>query len=232
LQAQNAVGMARQIGTVGDQDQGLAEPAYQLVQQFRHPVAGGRIQVAGGFVGQNQVRLVNQGAGHGDPLLLPAGQRVGETVPITGQIDGREHVRHGAVSRAAPPPQQLQRQAQVFRHRQGGQQVEELEHEADVPAAQQRAFPFAEGGDVDAAHLEAAGLGAVDAADQVEQGGFARAAAAHQRHRLAGGDFQRGIRQHVVPAARFGIAVAYALQAHHGLSAVHPAAPGRPGRCS
>ena len=44
-----------------------------------------RVQVAGGFVGQNDGRLVDQGAGDGHPLLLAAGKLVGMMVDAVGQ---------------------------------------------------------------------------------------------------------------------------------------------------
>ncbi len=44
----------------------------QVVQGLEHRLAGGGIEVAGRLVGQQQARLVGQGAGDGDALLLPA----------------------------------------------------------------------------------------------------------------------------------------------------------------
>ena len=44
-----------------------------LVSRSRIAGGGLRVQVAGGLVGQQQVRGVDQGAGDGDPLLFAAG---------------------------------------------------------------------------------------------------------------------------------------------------------------
>ena len=45
-----------------------------LRQQFHHGVAGVGVEGGGRLVAHQQLRLVDQGAGDGDALLLPAGQ--------------------------------------------------------------------------------------------------------------------------------------------------------------
>ena len=46
----------------------------QVEQALEHRARGGGVEVAGRLVGQQQARLVGQGAGDGDALLLAAGQ--------------------------------------------------------------------------------------------------------------------------------------------------------------
>ena len=70
-----APGMARDVGLVGDENDGVAS----LIKAFeqRHDLfAGLGIEVAGWLVGQDDRRIVDQRAGDCDPLALPAGEFV------------------------------------------------------------------------------------------------------------------------------------------------------------
>ncbi len=58
------------------QHQGGAVLVAQPEQHVVDPLAGVRVQVAGGFVGKQHLRGVGEGAGDGDPLLLAAGELV------------------------------------------------------------------------------------------------------------------------------------------------------------
>ena len=58
---------------VSDDDEAVATPGVELEQQVDDLVAGGVVEVAGGFVSEEKRGVVAQGAGDGDPLLLAAG---------------------------------------------------------------------------------------------------------------------------------------------------------------
>jgi len=70
------------------------------------------------------------------------------------------------------------------------EQVERLEHEADVLVAQLRALRIACLQRVEAEHLDLARIGHVEAADDVEQGRLARPGLADQGHQLARHDIE------------------------------------------
>jgi hypothetical protein len=57
---------------VGDHDYGLAQLVHRPAQESQHPGRGVRVEVAGGLVGKNKVRLAYQRSGAGNPLLLAA----------------------------------------------------------------------------------------------------------------------------------------------------------------
>ena len=68
------VGGGGDPGIVGDDDQGL--PGFmEGVEQPEHLQGGLAVEVAGGFVGQDDERVVGQGTGDRDPLALAPGQR-------------------------------------------------------------------------------------------------------------------------------------------------------------
>ena len=64
----------RGLRVVGDHDHRLVELVDRLAQQAEHLLGGVRVQVAGRLVGEHHRRAVHQRAGHGDALLLAAGE--------------------------------------------------------------------------------------------------------------------------------------------------------------
>ena len=76
-----------------------------VVNQFQHLLAGAGIEVAGGFVGQDHERIVDQRAGDGHALLLAAGELVGPVVQAVAQPDRvRPASRSGRGRREGPCP--------------------------------------------------------------------------------------------------------------------------------
>ena len=59
---------------MGDQHQRGPPLLVEVEQQVADALAGAAVQIAGGFVGEQQAGLGGEGAGNGDPLLLAAGQ--------------------------------------------------------------------------------------------------------------------------------------------------------------
>jgi hypothetical protein len=57
----------------------------EVVQEVHDAGAGPGVEVAGRFVGQQERRLPDDGAGHRHPLALPTGQVVGVVSQPVGQ---------------------------------------------------------------------------------------------------------------------------------------------------
>ena len=85
----------------------------------------------------------------------------------------------------APPADEQQRQLDVLDRGQRRQQVEELEHEADLAAAQARELGLAQLVDALAVEPDLAGRRAIEAGEEVEQRRLAAPARAHDRDELA-----------------------------------------------
>ena len=83
-----------------------------------------------------------------------------------------------------------QRQLDVLQRRGAGQQVEALEDEAEVAAAQPRPLVARQASTCAPWNRYCAGGGRVEAAEDVHHGRFARAARPHDGHELAGGDVE------------------------------------------
>jgi hypothetical protein len=96
-----AFGVAGDVEFVRDHDEGdalVVEPAEGI-----HDLdAGAGVEVAGRFVGQDEGRLHDEGTGDGDPLLLAAGELVGEVIGAVAEPDQFEGAFHpGALFFAA-----------------------------------------------------------------------------------------------------------------------------------
>jgi hypothetical protein len=68
---------------VGDHHDGLSHLAHRGAEERQDRGAAARVQVAGGLVGEDDVRPARQAPGAGDPLLLAAGQ-LGRPVSQSG----------------------------------------------------------------------------------------------------------------------------------------------------
>ena len=85
-QSDNALGLTSNVHVVGDDDQGHAL-LVQRLKKRHHLFAGLGVEGAGRLVGQKDARVVDQGAGNGDPLLLTAGQFIRPVVGAVAQAD-------------------------------------------------------------------------------------------------------------------------------------------------
>ena len=152
----------------------------------------------------------------GHTLLLAAGELVGIGRKPIAEPDAVEQ-RLGARARIAGRAVQLQRQRDIFEHRQRRDEIEELKDDADVAAAEERALLLAERGQVEHAAVlaedHAAAAGRIDAGDEVEQRALAAARLAKQADKLAGVELAVQRVEHGAAGAPFAIDLGQPLQA-------------------
>ena len=153
---------------------GAAVARGEAAQELEHLMAGLGVEIAGGLVGEQQLRVVHERAGDRQPLLLAARELPG--APPGGLLEAElrdqpARSRRCAVAVGAEP----RGQQHVLLARQLRDQVEELEHEAHVPAAQLGEPPLFLPLEPIAGELDAPGVGRVESAQQVQQRGLAAA---------------------------------------------------------
>ena len=180
---------------MGDEDDG-APVVGGAAQERQHGGARLGVEVARRLVGQDQLGLVHERAGHRQALLLAAAELVGHPRRRRRSSPRRSmsaRPRAGRVRRAA---RQARGEQDVLLARQLGHEVVGLEDEADVVAA--HAGQLALGAPVQAAadDLDGAGLGPVERAEQVQQRRLARARAPDDGHELAGARLDGGAVEH------------------------------------
>ena len=146
------------------------------------------VERAGGLVGEDDVGAVDEGPGHGDPLLLATGQLGGPVAQPVAEVELRDHGRHPRRSGVAAG--EIGGQGDVLLGGEGGQQVERLEDEPEPVPTQDRALPVREGGQVGVADEHLPRGQRVQAGQAVHQGRLARARRTHDRGELAGGQVE------------------------------------------
>ena len=75
------------VGVVRDHDDRLVELFVQAIQQFQNFMGTGGIEIAGGFVSQDQVRVGDQSASQRNALFLTAGKLAGEMMDALAKPD-------------------------------------------------------------------------------------------------------------------------------------------------
>src|SRR5262245_44633600 len=205
-QGQQAVRVDRRLRSVGDHHHGLLELVDGLPKQAQYVLGRLRIQVAGRLVGKDDGGTRDQRAGHGDPLLLAAGELGRQVVAAVLQPDRREQLIEPLLVRL--PAGNRQRQDQVLLGRQDGQQVEELEDEAELVAAQLRQVSVVELGDVGPVDQDPATGRAIEPGEHMEQGGLPRAGRAHDRREAVALELHAHVTQRVDRGVTFPVAPA------------------------
>ena len=88
------VGVGRAVWIVRDHDDGLPELGDGALEEAQHLLGRVGVEVAGGFVGEDQVGTVDQGPGTGTALLLatrqltrPMGQAIGDSELIDQVVE-------------------------------------------------------------------------------------------------------------------------------------------------
>ena len=137
---------------------------------------------------------MDEGADHGDALAFASGEAAGQVVRSGTQPDPFEE-RHGAcdgglVGARLPGEEGDQ---DVFQHRAMGKKVMGLEDEADAFAAKGGEGVVVEPGEAVAFEEDLAGVGAVEGADDVEEGALAGAGGSDDGDGLALADEEGGV---------------------------------------
>ena len=166
-------------------EKGSALGAVNLAQQLKHLLRGLGIQVARGLIGQHQQRVVHQRPRNRHPLLHAAGKLGRFLVQRTRQPHGgQQFARTLAVTGADHAVGHQGWQRHILQRAEGGQQMVELKHKAQLLAAQQGQLLIAELAGFHPLQLVAATAHALQQPQNVEQGTLARARRPHQRDEL------------------------------------------------
>ena len=183
-QTDDAVGiLLRQFGVVSDHDHKAV--FCHILQQLHDLDARLAVQCAGGFVGQQDVGVVDEGAGDGHALHLATRHLGGTLVELVPEAHLPQRLGGTAAALSARHARDGQGQFDVGEDGLVGDEVIALEHEADGVVAVGVPVPVGVAAGGDAVDDELAVVVAVEAADDVEQRGLARAAGAEDGDEFA-----------------------------------------------
>ena len=189
LDFDDAVGVFGDVAVVGNEDDGVAF-GVQFAEDFHDFFATVAVKRAGGFVGEDDLSAVHERTGDGDALLLAAGELARFVFGAFAEAEAGEQ-RFGTFFPCFAVRTGVDGgDGDVFPGFEVGKQVVALEDEADVFASERGAFLRAEVGGVFAVDVILASTGAVEAAEDVHQGGFARPRLADDGDHFPRFDFQ------------------------------------------
>ena len=163
----------------------------EVGEQVHHLAAVRGVEVTRRLVGKDELGVGDDGTGDGHTLLLTTAQLLREVVLAVLDGHARHDVFHALAALGGGDVHVAQRQLDVFKHVQLVDEVEALEHEADVALAELGAVLFLEAAHLLAEQFILAVGGVVQEAEDVEQGRLAAARGAHDGDELAVVDFER-----------------------------------------
>src|SRR5450759_3828468 len=175
------VGVRRGPGVVGGQDRGLPLVDAARPDQLEDIIPGVEVEVAGGLVGDDDGRLVEEGTGNRHALLLATRDLLGTVALEVAQVEVAHQVGdaiHGSRTLSGD----AQWQGDVLGRGQVGDQVEELEDEADLLPAEDRPAALIHGRDVVALDQHPPGIRRFEAGEQVQERALAAAGPVSYTH--------------------------------------------------
>src|SRR5882757_10074421 len=161
---------------------------------------------------------MHERAGNRHPLLLPTGQRIYEAASAITEADFLQPCHATFARFRSAHTIELENQPDVFLHVQGRNQVEELVNESDVLAPVQSQGRLFQSRDIEALDPHCPAIGTVNAADEIEECGFSRAAAADDSNHLAAGKLRIGPVENPMLALALAKAATQLLNAQHCFS--------------
>lgn len=155
------------------------------------------------LVGENHVGLIHQRPRHGHTLLLATAQLVGLVLRTVLKSHKLEEFEGALTEFAMGAAGNHSRNHDVFERREFGEELVELKDESDVLVAEVGQFATVKRQHVGAVDKEAAGVGLVERADDLEQRGFACAARPYDADNFAFLDVEVDALEHFKRAEGF-----------------------------
>jgi hypothetical protein len=126
-----AIGGGGNFGAVSDEDDGGFLLAGEPGDEFNDGGAGGGVEVARRFIGEENGGLMNEAAGEGGALKLAAGELVGSMMGSVGQSDGGQQFLGTLAGLSVDSARKKEGEKNVFLDGQRGEEVEKLENKSD-----------------------------------------------------------------------------------------------------
>ena len=171
------------VAFMGDEDEGELFFFPQLEEEVEDGAGVFFIEVAGGFIAEEEVRGVHESASDGDALAFAAGKLAGLVAEAFGKADAGEQ-RSSAFPEFDAPAQVFRPRAQhgweqdVFKCGQFIDEMVSLEDEAEIAVSDGGALAFLQSSEVPPAAGDFAEVGHVDKAEDMEERALAGAAGA------------------------------------------------------
>ena len=206
---QHAAHALREIGGVRDHDERDTLRAIQLHEQIGEPRGVHAVERAGGFVGEQQFRLIDERPRHRRALPFPTRKLRGPMRKPVRKPDRREQFLRALAGLRGRARLRERGHEHVFEDRALWEQVMKLEDEADRFIAKRGERLFIEPGDVASGHFHRPAIHSIQRADDIQQRAFSTAGRADDGDALTRADLQIQIAQHIDFIATIWRAVAF-----------------------
>src|SRR5262245_14374644 len=197
LQMEDGARAVRGERVVGDHQRGLSVIPHEAVEQIQDLIGALAVEVAGGLVAEQKGRIGDDRPRDPDPLLLPARELARIVTHAVAQADDLQSRLDVTPALRLRQAGKQERELHVLERGEHGNQVVHLEDEPDVARAPRGQLAGGHVRQLVTRDGDTAGRGHVEAAEQIEQGGLAGAARAHECHEVAGVDVEVQSLQHV-----------------------------------
>jgi hypothetical protein len=181
---------ARHRGIMRDDDDGAPFLPIEMVEQVEHFLTRVRVQVAGRLVGLDDARIVRQGTGDGDALLLSTGKLGGFVCHAVAQSNTFQQRLRARPSRRRGNAVENHGELYVLECRHRRDQVKSLEDKADFLSPVGCQIVLIQLRDVTSANPDFALGGTIQSAKQIEQRGLSRPRRPHHCQKIASIDLQ------------------------------------------
>lgn len=181
------------MGNLDDGGAGFVEP----FEELHDLVALCGVEITGGFIGENEFGILNDGTGDADKLLLTAGELVGEEILFGDDVEAVESVANKAGAFFLRNVFVGERNFKIFVDSEVVDQVIRLEDETDVVFVEFVALfgvHFVYGL---IKEVVFAAPGGIEHADDAEERGLPRPGGTHEGDEFAGLDFERDAAENV-----------------------------------
>ncbi len=116
---------------MGGDEGGDVFAAHHAQQFAEHDVGGRDIEIAGGFIGQQEFGRVGHGAGDGDALAFAAGELAGQMIGAAGKAEGFEQFQAARFGGFVGNARDQLRNGNIFERGEFGEQMVRLVDETD-----------------------------------------------------------------------------------------------------
>lgn len=169
---------------MGDEDECGAGFTIETEKHFNDRLAGFRVEVAGGFIGKEDLRPMDKGAGERDALLFAAGKLEWVMIEAVAETNLRQQVFGVLLSTRFTT--EFERDEHVFDGGEGGDELETLKHEANEAIAKGGAGVVAESFKSLTIKKNGAGGGVVKPGAKAKKRGFSATRRAYDRAGVTG----------------------------------------------
>ena len=190
-EAHHDVGERRCFGAVCGHQSCDFQFARETHQKIEDDVAGHGVEIPCRLIRKKNGGRLDESAGDANALHLPAGELVGKTVAQSIEFDPSE-LFAGSGTRIGLSGEK-QRQLDIFKNSERVQKLKRLENETDFFAAEPCEAGVVQSGRLDAVEEYPAGGGEIHRAGEIEQSGFAAAAAPDESYKVSTVYVQRNI---------------------------------------